>query len=66
MSRSFTKYPAKLIKASMTTPTNPKDLSKERLELITTSIVDILSDTETSPSNQLLKILKVCEYYNLV
>ena len=66
MSRTFTKYPTAYVKASMTTPVSPKDLSKERLELITTSVVDILKDSEIGTSNQLLKILKVCEYYNLV
>ena len=66
MSRTFTKYPADYVQASITDPVNPKDLSKERLEMIASSIVSILNDTEISSSNQLLKILKVCEYYNLV
>ena len=54
------------IKLSLTNPVNPTDLSKERLEQIVSFTADILGDNAIGSSNQLLKILKLFEHYNLV
>lgn len=54
------------VKASMTDPVNPADLSKERLEMIVSFTANILEDNSIGSSHQLLKILKLFENYNLV
>lgn len=54
------------VKASMTDPVNPTDLSKERLAMIVSFTANILEDSSIGSSNQLLKILKLFENYNLV
>lgn len=54
------------VKSSISDPVNPSDLSKERLEMIVSFTANILEDSSIGSSNQLLKILKLFENYNLV
>ena len=54
------------ITSSLTDPIQSSELSKERLETIVTFTADILQDNSIGTSNQLLKILKLFEHYNLV
>lgn len=54
------------IKSSLTEPVKSSDLSKERLENIVDFTANILEDNSIGSSNQLLKILKLFEHYNLI
>ena len=45
--------------------TTPQDLSRERLELIVSSVVDIINKPELGSYQQLSKIITLLEYYNL-
>ncbi len=54
------------IKSSLTEPVKSSDLSKERLESIVDFTANILEDNSIGSSNQLLKILKLFEHYNLI
>lgn len=54
------------VKSTLTNTVNPKDLSKERLETLVSFTVDILSDCDTSTSDQLLRILKLYGHYDLI
>ena len=43
----------------------PADLSKERLETLVEQLVDIMSKPSTVGSIQLVKIIRLLEFYNL-
>lgn len=43
----------------------PSDLSKERLETIVSQIIDIVNRPSMGGSMQLVKIIKVLEFYDL-
>lgn len=54
------------IKYSSTEHIQASELSKERLETIVSFTSNILQDSSMGSSNQLLKILKLFEHYNLI
>lgn len=56
----------KYVKSSLTEPIQSSELSKERLETIVSFTSDILQDSSIGSSDQLLKILKLFEHYNLI
>ena len=46
--------------------TQPQDLSKERLELIVSEIVNTYKDNTLNSDEQSTKILKILNYFNLI
>lgn len=54
------------VNASLNGLVKSSDLSKERLESIVDFTANILEDNSIGSSNQLLKILKLFEHYNLI
>lgn len=54
------------VKASLNGIVKSSDLSKERLEMIVECTSEILGDSSMSPSDQLLKIIKLYGHYDLV
>lgn len=44
---------------------NPEDLSKERLETIVSTIIDVVDNPTIGSSQQLMKIIQTLEFYNL-
>lgn len=45
---------------------SPQDLSKERLEFIVSETTQIVKNTSLGTTKQLLTILKLLEYYDLM
>ena len=54
------------VKSTLSDLVNPADLSKERLQQVVSSTVDILSDSEMDPTDRLLRIIKLYGHYDLV
>ena len=44
----------------------PQDLSRERLELIVSQMVDIMNEPALGETKQKSKILRVLQYFNLI